>query len=144
VINGSTKGDVLGLGELKVGENANKAVEAVVATNKNDPTVFTKYDVIVNLADPTKTGKTLTDLEISIQNVNPENDQTNAEVYDRVTAYNSIKANDKSITIETGKNVNNNTGTITLKPANSLSGSTNQWGENLYNVLTKIESNGVA
>src|SRR5699024_12761465 len=82
--------------------------------------------------------------EISIQNVNPENDQTNAEVYDRVTAYNSIKANDKSITIETGKNVNNNTGTITLKPANSLSGSTNQWGENLYNVLTKIESNGVA
>lgn len=144
VINGSTKGDVLGLGELKVGENANKAVEAVVATNKNDPTVFTKYDVIVNLADPTKTGKTLTDLEISIQNVNPENDQTNAEVYDRVTAYNSIKANDKSITIETGKNVNNNTGTITLKPANSLSGATNQWNDPLFNILTKIETNGVA
>ena len=144
VINGSTKGDVLGLGELKVGENANKAVEAVVATNKNDPTVFTKYDVIVNLADPTKTGKTLTDLEISIQNVNPENDQTNAEVYDRVTAYNSIKANDKSITIETGKNVNNNTGTITLKPADSLSGATNQWNEPLFNILTKIETNGVA
>ena len=144
VINGSTKGDVLGLGQLKVGENANKAVEAVVATNKNDPTVFTKYDVIVNLADPTKTGKTLTDLEISIQNVNPENDQTNAEVYDRVTAYNSIKANDKSITIETGKNVNNNTGTITLKPADSLSGATNQWIEPLFNILTKIETNGVA
>ena len=145
VISGQTKANVLNLGELKVGENVNKVTEKLYAVNKNSDTVFTKYDVIINLADPTRKGKTLTNLEISIQNVDPESKSgTNAEVYDRVTAYNTIKSSANTITIQDDKSQTNNDGKITLKPADSLSGDKNVWDESLYRILTKMNTSGVA
>ena len=145
VISGQTKANVLGLGELKVGENVNKVEKKLVAVNKNDASVKTEYDVIINLADPTRNSKTLTNLEISIQNVDPESKSgTNAEVYDRVTAYNTIKSSANTITIQDDKSQTNNDGKITLKPADSLSGDKNVWDESLYRILTKMNTSGVA
>ena len=146
VISGQTKANVLGLGELKVGENVNKVEKKLVAVNKNDASVKTEYDVIINLADPTRKGKTLTNLEISIQNKKPNAaDTKNAEVYDRVTAYNTIKADDQpaTITIKDDKALQNRKGTITLKPAASLSGDKNVWDEPLYRILTKVDADGI-
>ena len=146
VISGQTKASVLNLGELKVGENVNKVEKKLVAVNKNDASVKTEYDVIINLADPTRKGKTLTNLEISIQNKKPNAaDTKNAEVYDRVTAYNTIKADDQpaTITIKDDKALQNRKGTITLKPAASLSGDKNVWDEPLYRILTKVDADGI-
>ena len=147
VISGQTKASELGfITPLSTEKDTNKVVEKLYAVNKNDSTVFTKYDVIINLAGTTQDGKTLTNLEISIQNVDPaENSGTNAEVYDRVTAYNTIKAdaNKPTITITQDNNVNNRKGTITLKPAASLSGDKNVWDEPLYRILTKVDADGI-
>ena len=151
VVSGQTKASELDFTTpLSTEKDTNKVVEKLYAVNKNDSTVFTKYDVIINLAGPTRDGKTLTNLEISIQNVDPESKSgTNAEVYDRVTAYNTIKADsqDPTITINQDNNVNNRKGTITLKPAYSLykNGTwTNLWNQDLYGILTEIETDGVA
>ena len=147
VVSGQTKASELDFTTpLSTEKDANKVVEKLYAANKNDSTVFTKYDVIINLAGPTRDGKTLTNLEISIQNVDPESKSgTNAEVYDRVTAYNTIKADsqDPTITITQDNNVNNRKGTITLKPAASLSGDKNVWDEPLYRILTKVDADGI-
>ena len=151
VISGQTKASVLNLPTTLSTEKGKNIVEKkIVASNKNDASVKTEYDVIVNLAGPTRKGKTLTNLEISIQNKNPNAaDTKNAEVYDRVTAYNTIKADsqDPTITINQDNNVNNRKGTITLKPAYSLykNGTwTNLWNQDLYGILTEIETDGVA
>ena len=150
VISGQTKASVLGLSAPLSTEKGKNIVEKkIVASNKNDASVKTEYDVIVNLAGPTQNGKTLTNLEISLQNVNPVNDQTNAEVYDRVTAYNTIKAdaNKPTITITDDGKYEGRKGTITLKPAHSLYNEgtwTNIWGQDLYGILTEIETDGVA
>ena len=151
VISGQTKASELDFTTpLSTEKDANKVVEKLYAVNKNDSTVFTKYDVIINLADPTRKGKTLTNLEISIQNKNPNDaDTKNAEVYDRVTAYNTIKADDQpaTITITDDNALQNRKGTITLKPAYSLykNGTwTNLWNQDLYGILTEIETDGVA
>ncbi len=151
VISGQTKASVLGLSAPLSTEKGKNIVEKkIVASNKNDASVKTEYDVIVNLAGPTQNGKTLTNLEISIQNVNPtdktgNNSGTNAEVYDRVTAYNTIKAdaNKPTITISDDGDQKDNNGTIVLKPANSLSGDENLWGDDLFRILTQIDADGV-
>ena len=147
VISGQTKASVLDLPAILSTEKGKNIVEKkIVASNKNDASVKTEYDVIVNLAGTTQDGKTLTNLEISIQNKNPNAEDTkNAEVYDRVTAYNTIKADDQpaTITIEHDKAVQNRKGTITLKPAASLSGDENVWGEKLYRILTKVDADGI-
>ncbi len=151
VISGQTKASELGFTPpLSTEKDANKVVEKLYAVNKNDSTVFTKYDVIINLAGTTQDGKTLTNLEISIQNVNPtdktgNNSGTNAEVYDRVTAYNTIKAdaNKPTITISDDGDQKDNNGTIVLKPANSLSGDKNLWLDDLFRILTQIDADGV-
>ena len=137
VINGTTTASTLGLSTLVTTDNTNKG--SIRAVNKNDNSVFQDYTIYVNLQKPAKMGKTLTDLEISIQNNDPTDD-TNEKVSSRVTAYNSIKADDQSITITDKGLSTGNTGTITLKPANSLSGAKDQWGNDLYNILTKIET----
>ncbi len=150
VISGQTKASVLDLPATLSTEKGKNIVEKkIVASNKNDASVKTEYDVIVNLAGPTRKGKTLTNLEISLQNVNPVNGQTNAEVYDRVTAYNTIKAdaNKPTITITDDGKYEGRKGTITLKPAHSLYNEgtwTNIWGQDLYGILTEIETDGVA
>ena len=151
VISGQTKASELGfITPLSTEKDTNKVVEKLYAVNKNDSTVFTKYDVIINLAGTTQDGKTLTNLEISIQNVNPtdktgNNSGTNAEVYDRVTAYNTIKAdaNNPTITISDDGDQKDNNGTIVLKPANSLSGDKNLWLDDLFRILTQIDADGV-
>ena len=62
-----------------------------------------------------------------------------------MTAYNTIKADDQpaTITIEDNNKVQNRKGTITLKPAASLSGEENVWGEKLYRILTKVDADGI-
>ena len=68
-----------------------------------------------------------------------------ANISIRVTAYNTIKADsqDPTITITQDNKVNNRKGTITLKPANSLSGEKNVWNETLYRILTKVDADGI-
>ncbi len=151
VISGQTKASVLNFKNNPLSTEVGKNIveKKLVAVNKNDASVKTEYDVIINLAGPTRKGKTLTNLEISLQNVNPVNGQTNAEVYDRVTAYNTIKAdaNKPTITITDDGKYEGRMGTITLKPAHSLYNEgtwTNIWGQNLYGILTEIETDGVA
>ena len=148
VISGQTKASVLGfVGTLSTEKDTNKAPKQIVAENKNDAKVNTKYDVIINLGETTRDGKTLQDMEISLQNENPDASGTkNAEVWDRVNAYSTLKATE-TLTIETGKDQKDNTGTITLKPANSLYGNgtwTDIWGDELYRILTEVETDGVA
>ena len=152
VISGQTKASVLNFKNNPLSTEVGKNIveKKLVAVNKNDASVKTEYDVIINLAGPTRKGKTLTNLEISLQNTNPEAaGTTNAEVYDRVTAYNTIKADDQpaTITIEDDDAQQDRKGTITLKPAYSLykNGTwTNLWDQNLYGILTEIETDGVA
>ena len=120
-------------------EGGNKIEDAISAVNMNNNEVFQTYDVVIELITPAQMGKTLTNLEISIQNVDPTDDQTNAEVYSRVNPYNTIKASE-TISIEDKGLATGNTGTITLKPAQSLSTSTDMWGQQLYAILTEIET----
>ncbi len=137
VVNGTSTAAVMGLGNLAV--TTTKVKKAISAVNKNDSSVFQTYDVVVELITPAQMGKTLTDLEISIQNVNPASGQTNAEVMSRVNPYNTIKASETISITDKGK-ATNNTGTITLKPAKSLSGATDIWDDDLYAIITEIET----
>ena len=142
VIDGSTTASAMGFtGTLKTKEEGgNKIEDAISAVNMNNNEVFQTYDVVIELITPAQMGKTLTDMEISIQNVNPaDGTQTNAEVSSRVNPYNTIKASE-TISIEDKGLATGNTGTITLKPAQSLSTSTDMWGQQLYAILTEIET----
>src|SRR5699024_5924999 len=48
-----------------------------------------------------------------------------------------------TITIKDDKALQNRKGTITLKPAASLSGDKNVWDEPLYRILTKVDADGI-
>ena len=121
---------------------------AISAVNMNDQAYRQNYTVVVKLEKPvTQKDVTVSRFEMSIQNVDPEDDsvsnQTNQKVYDRVTNDNSVVAtSSKGISVTTVNGVKQ--GVITVNPRHSLSEDSIYNG--LYRILTDIETtnNGVA
>ena len=115
----------------------------ISAVNMNDNDYFNDYTVVVNLIDPKTNGTTLEEIEISVQNNNPndgpfDGKDSNEKVTSRVNSSNSIaaRAYDETIT-ELGKDVGN-AGTIKLTTPWSLRMPATKG--NTWRVLTNIET----
>ena len=115
----------------------------ISAVNMNDNDYFNDYTIVVNLIDPKTNGTTLEEIEISVQNDNPNDGpfsgkDSNEKVTSRVSSSNSIaaRAYDETIT-ELGKDVGN-TGAIKLTTPWSLR--MDATSGNTWRVLTDIET----
>ena len=121
VINGIATGKNVGLGDIDVTNGDTGYLKAV---NKNDEGVYKEYNVVVKLAAP-KTGKTLTDLDFTAQNLyNRENDES---VFRAISDENTFDANVQQAT-------NLKHGVVSMMVPPSL------MQANYYNVVTGFET----
>ena len=133
------------LDEQKVPDNDTNNIKhnVISAVNMNDNDYFNDYTIVVNLIDPKTNGTTLEEIEISVQNDNPNDGpfsgkDSNEKVTSRVSSSNSIAARAYNETItELGKDVGN-TGTIKLTTPYSLRMAATSG--NTWRVLTDIET----
>ena len=126
-----------------VNDGANVQMAAISAVNMNDNGYFNDYNIVVNLLPAKTNGTTLSEIEISVQNNNPNDGpfngkDSNEKVTSRVSSSNSIAARAYNETItELGKDVGN-TGTIKLTTPYSLRMAATSG--NTWRVLTDIET----
>ena len=150
IINGTTTAPDLGLNqnplftqEETAADVNKKNATTIQVVNMNDSAIMTEYHVEVVLMKH-KTGKTLNNIDFHTLTTNPTSidDGKNDQVYAECDTDNLVKTDVVSKSLPTM-----NTGTITLKPAYSLSSKNTEVGAtSIYNIVNSFATveNGVA
>ena len=151
IINGTTTGADLGFtytlktkAEIdEIDDAAAKNEVVITVENMNEAAVKNEYHVVIDLPDP-DTGKTLNAIKFNtLFSDDADFDGfNNDQVYARFDTTNIVNTK-----VEDDGEVEANTGTVTLRPAYSLSSKNNEVGdENIYNIVKEFSTNngGVA
>ena len=144
IINGTTTGEDIGFATTLNTKKDGKNETYIQVENMNDPTQVTEYHVEIVLPDP-KIGNTLNNIDFhALVSGTGFANQNNDQVYALTNTDNLVKTEVESKSLPT-----NNTGTITLNPAYSLSSKNNELteqGKTIYNIVNSFATveNGVA
>ena len=150
IINGTTTAGNIGFTadlftQKETAADVNKKnATTIQVENMNDPTQVTEYHVEIVLPDP-KIGNTLNNIDFhALVSGTGFANQNNDQVYALTNTDNLVKTEVESKSLPT-----NNTGTITLNPAYSLSSKNNELteqGKTIYNIVNSFATveNGVA
>ena len=146
IINGTTTAGHIGFDGTLNTKKEGKNETYIRVENMNDRTQVTEYHVEIILPDP-KTGNTLNNIDfhaLVTDAVGGFTGKNNDQVYALTNTDNLVKTEVESKSLPT-----NNTGTITLNPAYSLSSKNNELteqGKTIYNIVNSFATveNGVA
>ena len=144
IINGTTTGEDIGFATTLNTKKEGKNETYIQVENMNDHTQVTEYHVEIVLPDH-KTGKTLNNIDFhALVSGTGFANKNNDQVYALTNTDNLVKTEVESKSLPT-----NNTGTITLNPAYSLSSKNNELteqGKTIYNIVNSFATveNGVA